>query len=325
MPSATACLFRSQDGGISWDQPLISPGGVLHQFRVVSISRGHDGALYVAGTSAAPTSDAMVVRLTTQSDPLPASVYLSAVGEVGRSFVVGTFRTLADGRAIAESLNGSDLLYYIPNVSNTSASTWTAYSPGTQILDLAVHNDRFWGVGSTIAEPPQVFLPPLGGGAMPYEFVIGQPQRSGPWTGELWGLAIDDERIVAVGVDQDNDIGRIFVSTAPRNMGQYVETSVSQVLGNPTGRTWARGVCMRGERIAVVGERQPINAGTGIVLLSLDGGASFQPVTPSDVPSSVSKCVFEPDGTLVVAGAGGFVGVLPSDPHIFADGFDPVR
>ena len=41
-------LFLSENGAASWSAAVVSPEHVLDEFRVNSISRGHDGVLYVA-------------------------------------------------------------------------------------------------------------------------------------------------------------------------------------------------------------------------------------------------------------------------------------
>ena len=82
---------------------------------------------------------------------------------------------------------------------------------------------------------------------------------------------------------------------------------------------------MHGNRVIVVGERQPLGSRTGLVFASSDGGQRFLDITPTNVGASVSKCVIAPDGTLFVAGSGGFVGVLLDEPEIFADGFDLIQ
>src|SRR5690606_13740139 len=131
------------------------------------------------------------------------------------------------------------------------------------------------------------------------------------WEGELWGLAVNDQRLVAVGVDQDNDIGKILVSSAdPYNAAGYSELSLPDIVGSGGIGTWARGVCMQGDVIVVVGERQPLGSATGLVMRSTNGGASFQNITPPGVTGSVSKCLIEPAGSIVVAGAAGFIGIL---------------
>lgn len=314
-------LSFSEDGGISWGAPPVTPTDALDEFRVHSISRGADGELKIAGSEQG--SQRMVLSLDTSGSSFGVALELEGVNQVGRLFPVGGYRELADGSALAESNTGTPVLFNDGGLAGSAASGWIAESSGEQIADLVVFDDRFWGSGSRISEPPTLFLPPTSPSAAPYEFVMAQPARSGSWTGELWGLAVNEQRLVAVGVDQDNDIGRIFVSGSdPYDMNAYNELSVSAIIGNPAARTWARGVCMRGDLVVVVGERQPLGSGTGLVLRSINGGASFEDITPDAITATASKCLVEPDGTVVVAGADGFIGILLGDPRIHGDGFE---
>lgn len=297
-------LYRSTDQGQSWDQPVSS----LSTLRVNSVTRGPDGALYVGGTG----SNVMAVRVDTTASPMTSSHYLTPVNTVGRQYVVGQLRVLADGSALAESLNGTQLLYRPAGATGVSAADWTdasaSLSPVRQMLDLTVVDGRFLGVGSTIAEPPVVFLPARGATASPFEFE--QLELTSSFDGELWGVAADTARVVAVGVDQDADVGKIFVSGADRyTAAEYTTVDVSPLIGG--GKSWARGVCMRGNRVVVVGEKQPLRDDTGFVLLSDNGGVSFTDVTPPGVGGSVSKCVVRADGSFVAAGAGGWLGLHP--------------
>jgi hypothetical protein len=310
-------LFRSTDGGSQWQPAPVSPADAFDAFRVMSISRGHDGALYAAGFSALQGSLLMVQRVATGAAPFGATSTLVGVNQVGRQFPVGSYRELADGRAVAEALNGTNLLYRPTAATGTSAAAWTRELGTVQILDLVVHDDRFWGAGSLINQPPRLFLPPQAAGSEPWQFQTLELQPANGWKGELWALAVNARRLVAVGVNQDDDTGRIFVSGAdPYQLAGYSQLSMSAITGDPT--TWARGVCMRNDRVVVVGERQPLGSGSGRVLLSNNGGASFADVTPAGVAASVSRCVIEPDGTVVVAGAAQ-VGIRQDPDWIFVD------
>ncbi len=297
-------LYRSADQGSSWSQPVAS----LSALRVNSITRGPDGALYVAGTG----SNVMAVRVDTAATPMTATDYLTPVNTVGRQYVVGQLRLRADGSALAEALNGTQLLFRPVGATGASASNWTdaaaSLTPERQMLDLTVVEDRFVGVGSTIAAPPVVFLPARGAAAAPFAFE--QIELSSRFDGELWGVAADAQRLVAVGVDQDADVGKIFVSGADRYVASdYTAIDVSPLVGGT--RTWARGVCLRGNRVVVVGEKQPLRDDTGFVLLSDNGGASFTDITPPGVGASVSKCAVRANGSIVAAGAGGWLGLHP--------------
>ncbi|MCB1559493.1 MAG: hypothetical protein KDI75_00075 [Xanthomonadales bacterium] len=310
-------LYVSADGGDSWSAAPVSPADKLNKFRVSSISRGSDGELRVAGFNA--DTREMVLSLDTGSQPFVVTPFLVGVPQVGRQFHVGTYAELTNGKGIAESLNGVDLLYRDPDTATSSASTWIAYSPGSQILDMSAGFGRFWGVGGSIAETPKRFLPPAVNSTTPYLFTV-ETWPGTDWKGELWGYAGENVggiiRHVAVGVDQDANIGKLLL----RNPNH--EHSMSEIIGNPDAKTWGRGVCSRGDTIVAVGERQPLGAHTGLVLRSSDGGAKFTDITPADVTASASKCVIAPNGTLIVAGANGFIGILPGDPLIFAAGFE---
>jgi hypothetical protein len=310
-------LFRSTDGGSGWQPAAVSPADAFDQFRVMSISRGHDGALYAAGFTAVQGSLLMVQRVATGAAPFVASATLVGVNQVGRQFPVGSYRELADGRAIAEALNGTNLLYRPTAGTGSSAAAWTRELGTVQILDLVVHDDRFWGAGSLINQPPRVFLPPQAPASPPWQFQTLDLQPGNGWKGELWALAVNAHRLVAVGVNQDDDTGRIFVSGAdPYQLSGYSELSMSAITGDAA--TWARGVCMRNDRVVVVGERQPLGSGSGRVLISNDGGDSFADITPAGIAASVSRCVIEPDGTVVVAGAAQ-VGIRLDPDWIFVD------
>ena len=176
------------------------------------------------------------------------------------------------------------------------------------MMDLFANGDALYGCGATIAEPPYVFLPPRDAGAEPYELeVIALPTTGG--TGEMWGVAANEDRVVVVGVDQDADVGKIFVSGAdPYDAAGYSQIDLPDIVGDSNLGTWARGVCMRDDRVVVVGERQPLSSGTGLVLLSDDGGQTFTNITPEEVTESMSKCTILEDGEVIVAGAGGFFG-----------------
>ncbi len=314
-------LHASDDGGHSWAQVIVNPPDLLNQqFRVSSISRGHDGALYVAGFEASTWN--MVLRLDTATTPIAASVILEGASQVGRLFHVGTYRELADGRAIAEALNSTDILYRPTPTTGVSASTWTVPpSPLFQILDMTERNDQLIAVGSTIAEPPRVFLPPTTAGAPPYQWVIQTLPNTG-WTGEMWGVAANAARVVAVGIDQDSNRGKIYVSVGNPYANSWLVHDLPDIVGSGGAGTWARGVCMRGQSIVVVGERQPLGSNSGLVMLSDDGGQTFSNITPPGVSSTVSRCVIEPDGSIIVAGSAGFIGIRLGE-LIFGNGFEP--
>lgn len=302
-------LYRSADDGVSWAIPDTNPGNVLVSMRVLSVHRGYGGLLYVAGEGPA---DSMVISLDTASEPYAATAVLTRGATVGTSFLAGPFVTTPSGAAFADSFNGSDALYRADDTVGDAATEWTQAGDwednggSFQILDMVTVGEDFYGAGSTIAVPPHVFLPTQAKGQPAYAMTPVQLATGlGEWTGEMWGVAASASRVVAVGVDQDNDIGKIFVSGSdPYDSAQYTQIDVDPLLtGLPSsGSAWSRGVCMDADRVVVVGEMQPLGTGA-FVLESTDGGASFTDITPAGGPASWSKCTFGPDG-LVLAGAG---------------------
>lgn len=321
-------LFVSHDGGINWSAANVSPSNVFDTYRSTSISRGHDGALYVAGISSTQGTDQMVLRVDTSTSPSPVSITLSSVAQVGRAFHVGNYRELPTGEAIAEDLNGYSLLYRPTPTTGTSAADWTQVDGQYQILDMTLTQDREYIIagGSRIVEPPRVFLPPMDPATQaPWEFETFALPTAFNWDGEIWGVASTNNRLYAVGVDQDSHTGKIFLSGPnPYVDSAYQELSLPDLI-NPGGGTgtWSRGVCAYNNTVVVVGERQPLSSHGGLILISTNAGQTFTDITPVDVGASVSKCaILDEAGPIVVVGSAGFVGILPGDA-IFENGFDP--
>jgi hypothetical protein len=66
--------------------------------------------------------------------------------------------------------------------------------------------------------------------------------------------------------------------------------------------TWIRGVCRSGDTMVAVGEYS--RKGTGLVIRTDDGGATWTDLTPGELPP-VSKCALLDDGDLVITGGEG--------------------
>ncbi|MFK7985608.1 MAG: hypothetical protein AB8I08_06215 [Sandaracinaceae bacterium] len=300
-------MYMSTDEGLTWSIPATNPS-VLDTFRVLSIHRGFGGLLYVGGQGPAMS---MVVSLDTSSSPFAAEAVLTRGTTVGTSFLASPFVTTASGAAWADSFNGSDSLYRANDSVGDAAAEWTDASLGRQMIDLVAVGERFVGCGSTIAQPPYVFLPSQESGAEPWEMTqLELVSGLGAYDGEMWGVAADDDRVVVVGVNQDANVGKIFVSGADRyTASDYTQLDIDPLLPTRVSgadSTWARGVCMDGMRVVVVGEIQPLGAGdnSGFVLESTDGGSTFTDITPDGSPDTWSKCQIMDGGRVVVAGAG---------------------
>ncbi|MBW2257663.1 MAG: hypothetical protein JRI25_24120 [Deltaproteobacteria bacterium] len=151
-------LYRSTNGGQTWSAPTTDPAGFFDDFRVSSISRSADGVLYVAGTG----GSARVVSVASDASPMTVTEVFASQGQTWNGFHVGTFRRNSAGLAAAESLTGADLAYRTgDSASWQDGYGWWTSGTSFQILDMVLHDDGFYGCGSTITQPPTVFLPPM--------------------------------------------------------------------------------------------------------------------------------------------------------------------
>ncbi len=289
-------LFRTTDGGASWEAPSTEPAGIFDDFRVSSIHRAADGLLYVAGTDTGG-GDARAIAL---ADDGSAEVVYASQGQTWSSFHVGTFRRNSSGKAAAESLTGADITWRPDDQSDwESAGTWSSDGGSHQLLDMILVDDGFVGCGSTISEPPQVFLPPEVSTGMGFTL---QPVEVGDHIGELWGLSHGEAGLVAGGVDQDRDVGMVYVGAMDAyDPGDWRAFDLSTLLGDEP--TWTRGVCQGHGKVVAVGEYSRLS--DGLVLVSRDGGDSFVDHTPDGAPS-LHKCALLSDGAVAVAGAEGY-------------------
>ncbi|MCA9493060.1 MAG: hypothetical protein KC621_24180 [Myxococcales bacterium] len=289
-------LYLSLDGGRSWGTPRTSPAGWFDTFRVSSISRSADGLLYVAGTDTA--SSARVVSMDAAGQ---LGEVLDAGTQLGTSFHVGTFRRNSAGVAVAESLTGPDVLARLDDGERfEDARTGTA---GRQILDLVLFEDEFYAVGSTISQPPTIFLPPQDGvdAGTGFRFDVVEFRADGLYgfDGELWGLDVDEGGLVAAGVNQDRGHGIVLWADDPQDLAGYQMLDLGGRYGEPT---WMRGACRDGATMVAVGEFSRL--GEGLVLRSDDGGATWDDITPDRLPP-VQRCALLEDGSLMVAGGEG--------------------
>lgn len=319
--AAATSLHMSKDGGENWAVPESKPANVFSGFRVWSLHYGYDNRLYVGGEG---PSGVRIVDI----DPMAAAPYgVSArytftSAKTDFNVRAAELGTDSKGRILASDSTGTNTVWRSSAAIGDSDQDWTALSTKTetnttnagnkQYLAMAVHADKFYAGGSTIADQPRVFVPPAGAFDGRLESVALTPMSGlDAWRGEIWGIAVNDKRLVAVGTDQDNDIGKIFLSGADwAASADYTQLDVDASLTAPPNKsTWSRGVCMSGDSIAVVGEYQPLAKGTGWVLLSSDGGLNFKDITPEGgAGGSAQKCQFLGDGRLVVAGSQGWLG-----------------
>ena len=308
-------IHRSVDGGLTWAEPTTNPAGIVETFRVHDIERGHDGALYLAGTISTAGPQNRIIRLdTSTAQPYAAQVSLLGAPIAGLNDTIGYYAELPNGAAMTASQTGFTKLFRPDASVGNSAQDWTRLDGIEPFTHLISFDGGFYASGSRNIVRPRIFLPPQSETAQPWELVEVILDNS--YDGELWGIAVNDQRVVAVGIDQDENFGKIYVSQGdPYDPANYIVHEFRE-----DGRSWAHGVCMRGDRIAVVGRRLLQGAR---VFISTDGGNSFSDVSPAG-SAIITECVIAPDGLLTVFGSGGFIGTWDGmllQDKIFSDRF----
>lgn len=300
--SAGQGLHTSSDDGETWHTPSTTTPDYFTTFRVNDLFEGEDGRLYIAGdqTSGANGSDAVVSVVLPAVEPLEVSTVFATGNQVWNSFPVGTYRRLSDGQEVAESLTGNGAVWR-DDAGNSwqDGSNW-ALNGTYQILDLEVYDGGFYGVGSTIANPPMVYVPPTS----PVKgFGMDEIVLTNDFDGEMWDLVVDAQGMLAVGVDQDGDVGALFFTSGD---GRAVGSWTMVKTDFETEPTWLNGACRSGDTWVAVGRLSQRDKAFAIV--STDAGATWNDISPADRPA-LYGCMFE-GGSVLVAGAGGALGRL---------------
>lgn len=297
--------FVTTNGGSSWE--LVDPA--LEDVRINTIFRGEDGLLYLGGTGSSGR------RVFTYDGSTLATFYAAPTSgaQTWQTFQVGNFRIDADGRAVSESLTGSDVIYWSSDGAEPSSGYgwWgDAIPAGAQILDLELHDGRFYGSGSTISQPPYFYYEPSGGmgNAFAFEVVDLAAETDTIIRGEAWGLAMGEggEALVA-GVDEDADVAVLWFSDDPTTSGTWNLRSYNEI----TAPTRFYGACRSGDVLVAVGDYSQRTE--AFMAVSTDGGAQWttlDPPGPNDQPAgSLSTCQIV-DDTLFVVGADGYFAAI---------------
>ena len=316
-------MYGTSDGGVTWSVTP-STGDFVAGMRVNSISRASDGKLYVGGTG---NSGARVVSL---DGGTLGEFYLkpSSGAQSWQTYQVGTFRIDSKGRAISESLTGSDVMFW-PDSGGQQVTAEEAINGygwwndagvegnGAQILDMEIYDDRFYAVGSTISQPPYFFFEPQGGFASD-AFNPGAIKLSGDglsaFIGEVWDISIDSGGdMLLSGVNQSSNVGVVwFNSGDPTQASSWTMFDAGPVIPDtPNNRTRFYGGCREGDLMMAVGDYSQRTDALAIV--SLDGGSSWAMVNPpgrgADAVGPLSQCQIFGD-QIYITGADGFFGIL---------------
>jgi len=298
-------LHHSPDRGETWPEVNTDPRNAVGG-RVNAISRSGDGRLYVAGESLLGNQ---VVSLDTSA----ATYAVEPVYDAGSSFsdvqLAGSFARNDDGVAVVEALNGTQIAVRWSDTGPwIDASGW-AGGASVQMQDLQVHDNEFYGTGSTMGQAPMVFLPPRNGHVEADGFMLVVVELS-DWAIELRNLDIDSSGgLVAGGVDHGAASGTIYVSgDDPYDADDWREVYLEDFMGDDP--TWIDGVCRHGDLVAAVGRYSTNN--DPIALLSEDGGETWRDLTIELTDAwtpALYRCDFLDGGdTLAVAGGDGWLG-----------------
>ena len=279
-------LYTSSNAGRTWQ----SVAG-FEDFRVSHVHRAPDGVLYAAGTEVGGGGR---VRTADGTDVLTS--------DDGLSWHVGSFVQLDDGLELAESLTGSDLLWRPDGGSDWQDGRGFDDGSSPQLLDVVAFDGGVVGVGSTITEPPSIYVQDrTDAGSLTMVPVLPEPEVRG----EIWAVDADGSGIVAGGVDQDASAGRVYTFDAGGDVTSAASWNILDVAEALPGDTWIRGVCREGDFVVAVGE-DPVTE-DGILLLSGDGGATWTGEEPAGAPPLTACDVV--DGEIVMAGANGWIAI----------------
>ncbi|MCA9568465.1 MAG: hypothetical protein KC656_11505 [Myxococcales bacterium] len=300
-------LYHSGDAGVTWAAfTATTPVPFFFDsWRVNDISRAPDGKLYIAGNDT--QSLARVVSLDTTTG-LVGEV-LTGQGQLWNNMVVGTFRQTPGGDEVAESQNGTDSAFRASTaVSFVDGYNWWTNGTSKQILDLEVFGEDFYGVGSTIANPPVVFLPPQPP-AVRTGFQMTQVQLANgifEYDGELWDIHVDDDGILVAGVNQDADHGVVYISGSdPYSAATWTYWGANAMF--PSLASWFDGVCRAGTRILAVGRFSVTQ--DGVAVYSDDNGVTWTELALPPDTGPISNCRGFDDGSVRFSGADGFYAI----------------
>lgn len=303
-------LYKTTDAGQTWSN-VTSVNNILDSMRVNSIQRASNGNLYLGGTG---EQNVRIVYLDTSNNLQEYYLKPATGAQSWQTYQVGTFRLDSNNRGVSESLTGSDVMYWSTgNAEAVSGYGWwneAGVSGGAQILDMEIHNNRFYAVGSTINQPPYFYYEDSAG--MGDTFSMKAIKLSGDglsdFDGEVWDIAIDSNGdMLLAGVNQGTDVGVLWHNigdvTSKDNWRQYDITAIVPVESQNATRFY--GACRNGDLMVAVGDYS--QQGDGIVVYSTNGGTDWNFLSPTTSP--LSKCqIFGQN--VYVTGADGLFAVL---------------
>ena len=188
----------------------------------------------------------------------------------------------------------------IPSLSEDGIADPDALS--YQVRRIVAHDNRFYAVGSLINDPARIHLPSqLEGATYHFHTVELQPETR---DGELLDMYVwDPQHIIVAGHDQSERFPLIYLIDGA---DPYDSANWEKIELFDSGLDYQAGVNdihVVGDTVVMVGEKIPTAQG-GFVVISEDGGHTFEDITPEGAGELSAVWMFE-DGQLVVGGGGG--------------------
>ena len=294
-------LFTTTDGALTFEDNVR-----FNEVRIMDIRRGPDGVLYGAGIH---QLDGFPVWSFDEGGMInstglytPSNSAFLAVNQAENAAIT------ADGQMLIDSLTGTTAAYRsaggefeeVPSLGEALLDDPDAGS--FQVRRIQAHDNRFYAVGSLINDPARVHLPSqLDGATFHFHTVELQSENR---DGELLDMHVwDDQHIIVAGHDQSERYPLIYLvdGADPYDVDNWEKIELFD-----SGLDYQAGVNdihVVGDRVVMVGEKIPTAQG-GFVIISEDGGRTFEDITPEGADALSAVWMFD-NGEMVVGGGGG--------------------
>jgi len=294
-------LFTTTDGGASFEENIR-----FNEVRIMDIRRGPDGVLYGAGIHQLDGyplwsfDEGAMINATGLYTP--SNNAFLAVNQAENAAITD------DGQMLTDSLTGGTAAYRpaggefeeVGSLGEALLSDPDASS--FQVRRIVANDNRFYAVGSVINDPARVHLPSqLDGATFHFQSVLLQPETR---DGELLDMHVwDSQHIIVAGHDQSEQFPLIYLIDGA---DPYDSANWEKIELFDSGLDYQAGVndiTVDGDTVVMVGEKVPTAQG-GFVIISEDGGRTFEDITPEGAGALSRVWMFD-DGEMVAAGGGG--------------------
>ena len=302
-------LYSTSDAGATWNV-VPSVNNVLEGMRVSSIQRANNGNLYIAGTG---DNNIRIVYLDGSNTLKEYYSKPDTGAQSWQTYQVGTFRLDSNGRGVSESLTGSDVMFWpSENAEPSSGYGWwnstEIEGSGAQILDMEIHNDTFYAVGSTINQPPYFFYESDMTDGFSMEAIKLSGEGLSDFEGEVWDIGIDTNGdMILAGVNQGTDVGVLWYNTGSViNKDNWTMVDIAGITPDiPSNSTRLYGACREQNLMVAVGDYS--QKSEGIMVYSVDGGSNWVFAEPGLGP--LSRCQVIGSQVYIVGADGLFANV----------------